>query len=147
MDIFLKNTKTGVISLLLNSSAYDAESTISPDGIRASRLVSHRGKKIIFTSGRDGDLELYTMNLDATQLRRLTYTPGYDGGAYFSNGNTMFCWRANRFVCEICCVWLCSPQGDGLLEYFRLLEYGITFPSLMQIMVQVRDCNILCIDE
>jgi len=64
------------------------------------------------------------MNLDGTELRRMTYTPGYDGGAYFSFDNTMFTWRANR------------PQGDQLLEYFRLIEYGIVAPILMQIFVQ-----------
>jgi len=113
MDIYIRNTQTQSLRLLQNSSAYDAESTISPDG-----------KKIIFTSAREGDLELYTMNLDGTELRRMTYTPGYDGGAYFSYDNSMFCWRANR------------PQGDELLEYFRLIEYGIVAPIGMQIMVQ-----------
>jgi hypothetical protein len=37
------------------------------------------------------------MNLDGSEIRRLTYTPGYDGGAYFSNDNSMFTWRANRY--------------------------------------------------
>jgi len=33
---------------------------------------------------RDGDLELYTMRLDGSDVRRLTGTVGYDGGAFFS---------------------------------------------------------------
>jgi len=113
MDIFIRNTQNSQMGLLFNSSAYDAESTISPDG-----------KSVIFTTARDGDLELYTMNLDGSNLRRMTYTPGYDGGAYFSFNNKMFCWRANR------------PQASQLLEYFSLLNYGIVSPVLMQIMVQ-----------
>src|SRR5579862_894036 len=54
-------------------TAYNAESTISPDG-----------KRIIFTSTRDGDLDLYSMKLDGTDVKRLTNTLGYDGGAYYS---------------------------------------------------------------
>ena len=32
---------------------------------------------------RDGDLELYRMNADGSDVVRLTNTPGYDGGAFF----------------------------------------------------------------
>ncbi len=41
----------GVISSVFagNSNFYDAETTLSPDG-----------QSIVFTSARDGDLELYT---------------------------------------------------------------------------------------
>jgi len=113
MSIFVKNLKTGVITQLLDLPGYNAESTISPDGTR-----------IIFTSTHDGDLELYTMTLEGTDVRRMTYTPGYDGGAYFSFNNKMFTWRANR------------PQGDSLLEYFRLLDYGMVRPVGMQVYVQ-----------
>ena len=32
---------------------------------------------------RDGDLDIYTMKLDGTNVKRLTETIGYDGGASF----------------------------------------------------------------
>jgi len=79
---------------------------------------------LFFTSARDGDLELYTMALDGTDIRRMTYTPGYDGGAYFSFDNSMLTWRANR------------PRGQGLTNYLNLLQLGLVEPTLMQIMVQ-----------
>lgn len=44
---------------------YTAESTISPNG-----------KRIVFTSDFEGDLELYTMDLDGSNIERMTYTPG-----------------------------------------------------------------------
>jgi len=115
MDIFVKNIRTGkTVNLPVNvKGAYDAESTLSPDG-----------KSVIFTSSRDGDLELYTMDLDGKNVRRMTYTPGYDGGAFFSSDSKMFVWRANR------------PHGTDLFNYFRLLEYGLVAPTDMQIMVQ-----------
>jgi Tol biopolymer transport system component len=38
----------------------------------------------VFTSVRDGDPEIYTLNADRTGVRRLTHEPGYDGGPFFS---------------------------------------------------------------
>ena len=39
------------------------------------------GSRMVFTSTRDGDLELYTAKTDGTDIHRITSTPGYDGGA------------------------------------------------------------------
>jgi TolB protein len=61
MQIYI-GRKGGVIDQTLAVSGfYDAESTLSPDG-----------QSIVFTSARDGDLELYTVRLDGTQLQRMT---------------------------------------------------------------------------
>jgi len=113
MEIYVYGLKDGYRTKLTDNNFYDAESTISPDGTR-----------IIFTSDRDGDLELYSMNLDGTQIRRHTYTPGYDGGAWFSHNNQMLVWRAAR------------PAGENLTDYLNLLSLGITRPSGLQIYVQ-----------
>eukprot|EP01088_Endostelium_zonatum_P013803 TRINITY_DN2867_c1_g1_i1.p1 TRINITY_DN2867_c1_g1~~TRINITY_DN2867_c1_g1_i1.p1 ORF type:complete len:387 (+),score=76.34 TRINITY_DN2867_c1_g1_i1:64-1224(+) len=94
----------------LTSGRYNAETTISPDGT-----------KIIFTSSRSGDLELYSMKLDGTNVRRLTYTPGYDGGAYYSFNSKMITWRASR------------PQGQALTDYLNLLNLGLVEPLSLQI--------------
>ncbi len=64
---------------------YNAEATIAPNG-----------KKIVFTSSRDGDLELYDMDLDGSHQRRLTHALGYDGGAWHSHDSQWIVWRANR---------------------------------------------------
>ena len=52
---------------------YDAEATVSP-----------KGDKMVFTSTRDGDLELYTCDIDGSNIQRLTAKINYDGGAFFS---------------------------------------------------------------
>jgi hypothetical protein len=39
---------------------------------------SPRGDRILFTSDRDGDWELYTMRPDGSDLKRLTRSPGND---------------------------------------------------------------------
>ena len=44
---------------------------------------------------RDGDLDLYAMD-EAGAVRRLTNTPGYDGGAFYSPDCSEIVWRASR---------------------------------------------------
>ncbi|MFX7098614.1 hypothetical protein ABTH97_19785, partial [Acinetobacter baumannii] len=74
-----------IIKQLTTSKGYDAEGTVSPDG-----------KKMIFTSVRDGDLDLYVMDLKTYRVTRITNTLGYDGGAWFSPDGKKIVWRASR---------------------------------------------------
>lgn len=113
MEIYVSDLRTGNTTLLFSSPAYDAEAVIAPNR-----------QRILFTSAKDGDLELYTMRLDGSDLRRMTYTPGYDGGAWYSWDSTKIVWRANR------------PRGPAYAEYLNLLEFGLVEPSDMQIYWQ-----------
>ena len=38
----------------------------------------------MFTSVRDGDMEIYSMKADGSDVKRLTNRPGPDGGPFFS---------------------------------------------------------------
>ena len=101
---------------LTDEEAYDAEATVCPvDG------------SIVFTSTRDGDLDLYRMDADGTNVRRLTDTPGYDGGAFFSRDCSMIVWRASR------------PSGEELVEYRALLDEGLVRPGELEIFVANAD--------
>ena len=51
MDIFQADLNRKILRQLTNTKGYDAEATIS-----------FKGDKIVFTSMRDGDLDLYTMD-------------------------------------------------------------------------------------
>src|SRR5579863_4216411 len=82
-DIYTANRDGSQLKRLTNYGTYTAEGTLSPDG-----------KRIVFTSLKDGDLELYTMNVDGTDIRRLTHTLGYDGGAWFSPDGNKIVYRA-----------------------------------------------------
>ena len=102
---------------LTENEAYDAESTVCPvDG------------SVIFTSTRDGDLELYRMPADGKAVTRLTHTPGYDGGAFFSNDCKKIVWRASR-----------PAAGSELEDYRRLLAQGLVRPSKLEIWVANAD--------
>lgn len=102
---------------LTDTDAYDAEATVCPvDG------------SIIFTSTRDGDLELYRMDAQGDNVRRLTFQPGYDGGAFFSADCRKIVWRASR-----------PAAGEELADYRRLLEQGLVRPSRLEIFVANAD--------
>jgi TolB protein len=96
--------------------SYNAEATISRDGW------------IVFTSTRDGDLDLYKMRLDGSGLTRLTSTPGYDGGAFFSADGKRIVWRASR-----------PAPGQELDDYRALLARKLVRPSRLEIWVMNAD--------
>jgi Tol biopolymer transport system component len=58
---------------LTDNVADDISPTWSPDG-----------KQIAFTSGRDGNYEIYLMNADGSNQLRLTYVEAYDWFADWS---------------------------------------------------------------
>ena len=64
---------------------YDAEPTVSP-----------KGDRIVFTSTRTGDLELFTMAADGSDVKQVTNELGYDGGAFFSPDGSKIIFRASR---------------------------------------------------
>jgi len=57
---------------------------------------------------RDGDLDLYERS-EKGDVRRLTSTPGYDGGAFYNADCTEIAYRAGH------------PTGAALDEYRALL--------------------------
>ncbi|MDP4199178.1 MAG: DPP IV N-terminal domain-containing protein [Bacteroidota bacterium] len=116
-DIYLADTTGKQIGQLThNEGIYDAEATVSP-----------KGDRIVFTSTRSGDIELWSMKLDGTGLRQLTHEEGYDGGAYFSPDGKEIVYRASR------------PQGEALTEYRALLKKGLVKPTELEIWVMNAD--------
>jgi TolB protein len=112
-DIFTANPDGSGLRQLTHNPGYDAEATISPDG-----------RHIVFTSHRDGDLDLYIMDADGGNVRRLTYEEGYDGGAFFSPDGSRIVYRAYH------------PRDPAELEEYRaLLRQGLVRPDRVEIFV------------
>ncbi len=101
---------------LTAASGYDAEAT-----------WCHRGGRIIFTSMRDGDLDLYSMDETGGEVKRLTNTPGYDGGAFYSPDCSEIVWRADH------------PQGAELEQYRALLAQNLIRPHKLEIFIAKAD--------
>ena len=98
---------------LLPSKGYDAEATISP-----------KGNKIVFTSQRNGDLDIFTMNLDGSDLKQLTHELGYDGGPFFS-------WDGNKIVYRA----YHPKTKEQVNRYKELLQKELIEPAKFQIWV------------
>ena len=90
-------------------------------GYDAEATVCMRDGRVVFTSTRNGDLDLYVANGDGSDLRQLTDTPGYDGGAFFTPDCSSLVWRASR------------PIGEALEEYRGLLAMALVRPSALDI--------------
>ena len=102
MDIFSANRDGSNLTQLTDAHGYDAEGSYSPDG-----------KYIVFCSLRDAypkselspkDLkqlevdpayfgEIYIMDADGSNQIRLTDSPGYDGGPFFTPDGQYIVWR------------------------------------------------------
>jgi Tol biopolymer transport system component len=116
-DIFMADYNGKIVKQLTKTPGYDAEATISPDG-----------KKMVFTSMRDGDLELYIMDLKSGKTTRVTNMLGYDGGAWFSPDGKKLIWRASR------------PRTDEeVTEYKELLKENLVAPTRMEVWVSDAD--------
>lgn len=116
MDLWQAGPNGEDARLLYQSKGYDAEAT-----------VCRRDGRIIFTSTMDGDPEIYVIDRDGQNLRRLTHTEGYDGGAFFSPDCSKIVWRASR------------PTGPELVEFKALLAKNLVRPSRLEIFVADAD--------
>lgn len=115
-DIYVADLNGNITDQLTNAEGYDAEATVSPDG-----------KKIVFTSMRSGDLELWTMDIDGSNQTQITNELGYDGGAFFSPDSKKLVFRASR------------PKIDEEIKIYQdLLEKNFVQPTNMEIYT----CNV-----
>lgn len=112
----VRRDAAGKTTPLIAGPGYDAEATeCFQDG------------RILFTSTRNGDLDLYVADHDGGDVKQLTTLPGYDGGAFFTPDCSKIVWRASR------------PQGEELADYQRLLKQNLVRPSKLEIFVMDAD--------
>jgi TolB protein len=71
--------------VLTTGSAHDNSPSWSP-----------KGDRIVFTSNRDGDFEIYTIKVDGTDLQRLTRSPGNDAHTAWSPDGEWIAFASER---------------------------------------------------
>jgi Tol biopolymer transport system component len=82
-DIWLMNVVTGDTTQLMNDTSRNSGLSFSPDG-----------KKICFSSDRDGGRNLYIMNADGSDIQRITFdTAGYYNPVWSPKGDKIVYYR------------------------------------------------------
>jgi Tol biopolymer transport system component len=116
-QIFYAADTGEILKQLTTGPGYNAEATLSADG-----------KKIVFTSLREGDLDVYTMNADGSGVKRLTRELGYDGGPFFSPDGRWIVYRAHH-----------PTAPEDVARYKELLSREFVEPRLMDLYVMRAD--------
>jgi Tol biopolymer transport system component len=128
MELYVSDAGSGELTRLTDVDGYDAEASFSPDGkwivFASTRSAYDRELSEEESERLEFDLsyfaEIYLMRADGSDTRRLTDTPGYDGGPFFSADGTRIVWR--RFDIEglIADIWTMKLDGS---EQRRLTDF------------------------
>ena len=137
MDIFTANVNGSGLRRLTTARGYDAEAGYSPDG---SRIV-FASTRSAYTDGlsdeekklREVDLsyfgEIYIMNVDGSGQTRLTRTPGYDGGPFFSPDGSRIVWRRFNKSGAVAEIHTMKPDGSDIrkITNFKSMSWAPYF--------------------
>ncbi|RPI21163.1 MAG: M28 family peptidase [Acidobacteria bacterium] len=100
-DLFVRDLKTQELTQLTHERGYDAEGCYSPDGktiVFASNREGYTAQlsekdKAIFEKDPSYMMDIYLMNADGSNVRKVTQERGYDGGPFFNRDGSKICWR------------------------------------------------------
>lgn len=100
-EIYEADFTGGKIKNLTNTLGYDAEASWSPDGKLIAFASNRRAytetlseeEAALFKKDPSSMIDIYIMNADGTNVKRLTHTNSYDGGPFFSPDGKRIVWR------------------------------------------------------
>jgi Tol biopolymer transport system component len=128
MDIFLARRDGSNLRRLTTAQGYDAEGSFSPDG----KLIVFCSLRDAFPTNKLSEAELkhfqtdpswfgeiYLMNADGSNQRRLTHTPGYDGGPFFSPDGRRIVWRRFNEQGDVADIFTMNLDGSDQRQVTR----------------------------
>jgi Tol biopolymer transport system component len=83
---------------------------------------------VVFKRTRDGDLDIYMMDADGSNVMRLTDTVGYDGGPFFSPDGSKIVYRAYH-----------PTDAAEIADYRALLAENLIRPGELDLWVMDAD--------
>src|ERR1700746_320712 len=116
-QIYIAKPDGSDLRQLSRAHGYNAESTITRDG-----------KHVVFTSTRNGDLDIFTMDADGSNVKQLTNELGYDGGPFWSYDGKKIVYRAEH-----------PKTPEEIKDYKGLFAAGLIRPGNLEIWVMNAD--------
>jgi Tol biopolymer transport system component len=120
-DIYTADKQGNNLVNLTNTDGYDAEGSYSADGSKIlfasnreaySRTLSQAEQKL-FDDDASYFMDLYIMDADGSNVQQLTFSPGYDGGPFFSPDNEKVVWRRFNPDGNSAEIWTMNIDGSG----------------------------------
>jgi len=129
MDIYAYSEGTGALKRLTTTTGYDAEAGYSPDGrwivFSSNRDAYHRAlsdaERKLLAENPSVFAEIYMMRADGSGQKRLTHTPGYDGGPFFTHDGSRIVWRRFDEQGLIADLYTMKPDGTDVK---RITDFG-----------------------
>lgn len=127
-DIFEAAPDGSGLKNLTHTRGYDAEGNYSPDGkwiVFASNRAAYSrdlsaADKAQLAKDPSYFMDLYIMNADGTDVKRLTKEPGYDGGPFFSADGSKIVWRRFSTDGRAAEVYTMNADGTGEQQVTRM---------------------------
>ncbi|MCB9766880.1 MAG: M28 family peptidase [Candidatus Omnitrophica bacterium] len=127
-DIFEADFEGNILNKLTDALGYDAEGSWSPDG---SSIVFASNRHAYSEELSDADrqkfaldksymMDLYKMDADGSNVKRLTDVKGYDGGPFFSPDGKQICWRRFSEDGATAEIWLMDSDGSNQRQITHL---------------------------
>ena len=128
-DIYAYSEKSGALTRLTTARGYDAEASYSPDGqwIVFSSMRSVYGRSLTPEESKQLEVDpsyfadIYIMRADGSDQRRLTTSPGYDGGPFFMHDGARIVWRRFDEQGLIADIWTMKLDGS---DQRQITDFG-----------------------
>ncbi len=120
-DLYLSGGEESAHRRLTRARGYDAEGSVSPDGTRivfSSNRHAYSGpltssQQKLFETDKSYMLDLYLLEIEGGEIERLTRSPGYDGGPFFSPDGRQICFRRFSEDGTRAEIFTLRPDGSG----------------------------------
>ncbi len=127
-EIFESDLQGKKLKQLTKAKGYDAEASYSSNGKLIAFASNRTGyeagltdeEKTLFEKDPSSQMEIYIMNADGKNVRRLTRTLGYDGGPFFSSYGQKITWRRFSADGATAEVWTMNIDGSEQRQVTRL---------------------------
>ncbi|MCG6942854.1 MAG: M20/M25/M40 family metallo-hydrolase [Thiohalocapsa sp.] len=127
-EIYEADTDGNLLRRLTHARGYDAEGSWSPDG-RTILFASNRDAYARALSAEERKalaedasrfMDIYVMDADGGNVRRLTDAPGYDGGPFFSADGRRIVWRRFDLSGRVAEIWTMNADGSDQRQITHL---------------------------